>query len=246
MCKRNFTSKNYGVFKTPNWPQTYPANVTCEWYIQVPNENQVVEITCDGTPYGIGGNYPFCKDDHLTIYDGHSEQDEHFGPYCRFRRPRSVKTSTNLAKVVFHSGPSHSQTRKGFKCIFKAVERPRQWTTTKVPLLRHRGSFHTPNWPRTYPTYVNYEWKIVLPNRNKRVQLTFERPFGIEGFLPSCNMDHLKIIDGATGRVFGPYCQFTPPERIVMSSNVATVVFHSGPSHQPSRRGFKANYRSVD
>lgn len=246
MCTRNFTSICYGVLTTPNWPETYPENVTCEWFIELPNKNKVVEITCDGAPYGIGGNYPLCEDDRLTIFDGHSEQDDQFGPYCRFRRPRAVKTSSNLAKVVFHSGPSHRQTRKGFKCNFRAVDKPRLWTVAKIRLLRYTGSFQTPNWPETYPNNVNYEWKIVLPNQHKRVQLTFERPFGIDGFLPGCRKDYLKVYDDASGQVYGPYCHVNVPERIVTSSNVVTVVFHSGPSHRPSRRGFKANYYSVD
>ena len=241
LCKRNFTAAS-GLLQTPNWPKTYPTNVSCEWFIKLPDANKVVEITCDEQPYGIAGTYPQCDKDHLTIFDGHSEEEnDHFGPYCQFKRPGTVKTSTNLAKVVFHSGPSHSSSRKGFKCTFKSIER-----RTTISLRKPSGSFQSPNWPKTYPVNVDYQWTIVLPSVDKHIEFTFETPFGIAGTLPNCEKDYLMIYDDSIGHVYGPYCHLAVPDQIVVSSNEARVVFHAGPSHKRSRRGFKANYRSVD
>ena len=93
---------------------------------------------------------------------------------------------------------------------------------------------------------MDCEWKIVLPSAGSRVELTFETPFGIAGSLPNCERDYLKIYDDQVGSEYGPYCHFAAPDALTMSSSEARIVFHAGPSHSPSRLGFKANYRSVD
>ena len=77
---------------------------------------------------------------------------------------------------MFHSGPSHSPSRRGFKCNFRSVE-----GTTTTNLIEDSGSFQSPNWPQTYPVNVDLEWIIMLPDPNKRVLLTFDTPFGIAG-----------------------------------------------------------------
>ena len=112
-------------------------------------------------------------------------------------------------------------------------------------LTESSGSFKSQNWQSTYPVNVDCQWTIVLPSSNCRVEITFESLFGIAGALPNCEKDHLKIHGDQAGNKYGPYCYFTLPPRLTLSSNEARVVFHAGPVHNPSRVGFKANYRSV-
>ena len=123
LCGRNFTTAT-GTFQTPNWPQTYPSNANCKWFIRLPDANKLVELSCEEDPYGIAGSHPGCTKDHITFYDGHSEQRNSHGPYCEFTKPGNVRMSSNLAMAVFHAGPSHSPSRRGFKCIFQSSDVP--------------------------------------------------------------------------------------------------------------------------
>ena len=272
-----------GTFQTPNWPETYPNNIDCEWRIQLPDANKVVEISCEEEPFGIAGSLPDCKD-FLKFYDGHSKQDTEYGPFCHFTNPDTTKMSSNKAMAVFHSGPSHSSSRRGFKCSFRSVAGPTNpppppptaSTTTPTTTLRPTtiattsrpatiaptissstcggmisaasGTFQSPNWPETYPNNLDCEWRIQLPDSNKVVEISCEEePFGIAGSLPACK-DFLKFYDGHSKQdtEYGPFCYFTNPDTTKMSSNKAMAVFHSGPSHSSSRRGFKCSFRSVD
>ena len=232
-----------GSFQTPNWPATYPNNVDCQWTIELPDASSLVELKCDHQPFGIAGSLPACDRDYLKIYDGHSTQDRSYGPYCHFTPPSTIKMSSNKAMAVFHAGPSHSPSRLGFRCTFQSL--PPSSPQCGGVLTASSGSFQTQNWPSTYPVNVDCQWTITLPNSNRHVELTFETPFGIAGSLPNCEKDHLRIYDDRAGTVHGPYCYFTLPPRLTLSSNEARVVFHAGPSHNPSRVGFKANYQSV-
>ena len=231
-----------GGFQTPNWPQTYPVNIDCQWTIELPDASSLVELRCDHQPYGIAGRHPLCDKDYLKIYDGHSLQNNSYGPYCEFTHPNTIKMSSNKAMALFHAGPVHNPSRVGFNCTFRSLPSLPQCGGV---LTASSGSFKSQNWPSTYPVNVDCQWTIVLPNSNSRVEITFESPFGIAGSLPSCEKDHLKIYDDRADNVYGPYCYFTMPPRLTLSSNEARVVFHAGPAHNPSRVGFKANYRSV-
>ena len=153
--------------------------------------------------------------------------------------------SSNLAMAVFHSGPSHSPSRRGFKCTFKSASPTPEPQCGRV-LTAASGSFQSPNWPQTYPINIDCVWTIELPDPSKQVEISFESPFGIAGSLPACNIDHLFIHDDHANIEYGPFCYFTLPDVLKMSSNQARVVFHAGPAHSSSRLGFKANYRSVD
>ena len=237
------------TFQTPNWPETYPNNIDCEWRIQLPDSNKLVEIRCEEEPFGIAGSLPVCDKDYLKFYDGHSKQDTVFGPFCYYTKPNAIKMSSNKAMAIFHSGPSHSPFRKGFKCSFQSIDRPTTPPPTQAPqcgraLTAASGSFQTPNWPQTYPVNVNCTWTITLPDTSKRVDINFESPFGIAGSLPTCK-DKVYVYDDNTGTRYGPYCHFAVPNPPTMTSHRARVVLEAGPSHSPSRLGFSATYRSV-
>ena len=250
-----------GSFQTPNFPETYPVDIDCEWKIELPDTTKLVEIKCEEDNYGIAGTYPSCTKDHLTFYDGHSKQDNSYGPYCHFTTPDTLKMSSNLAMAVFHAGPSHSSSRRGFKCTFQSVDAPTTSPPTTLPpttpppptcveeLNTASGSFQTPNWPETYPVDIDCEWTIKLPDTTKLVEIKCEEdPYSIAGTYPSCTKDQLTFYDGHSKQddSHGPYCQFTTPDTLKMSSNLAMAVFHAGPVHSPSRRGFKCTFQSVD
>ena len=232
-------STSSGTFQTPNWPETYPVNIDCEWRIQLPAANMIVEIRCEEDPFGIAGSLPACNADYLKFYDGHSKQDTEFGPFCHYTKPSTTTMTSNKAMAVFHAGPVHNSARKGFKCSFKSIRQCGEALTAAS------GAFQSPNWPHTYPVNVDCTWTITLPDSSKRVDINFETPFGIAGSLPTCIKDQVYVYDDNTGTRYGPYCHFAVPNPPTMTSNRARVVLHAGPSHSPSRVGFSVTYHSL-
>ena len=125
-----------GDFQTLNWPETYPVNVDCEWTIELPDGSKVVEISFDSSVYGIAGRMPDCEKDWIKIYDGlDTDTARMWGPLCYFTLPSDIKTSSNNAKVLFHAGPGHSPSRKGFKATYRSVDGTTPTTTTGKIIL---------------------------------------------------------------------------------------------------------------
>ena len=87
--------------------------------IELPDSSKLVEIKCEDQPFGIAGSYPNCNLDYLEFYDG---QDNSYGPYCHFTPPNTLKMPSNQALAVFHAGPHHSPSRRGFRCTFQSVD----------------------------------------------------------------------------------------------------------------------------
>ena len=131
-CGGLLTNEN-GSIHSQNWPETYPTNMDCEWIISLPDNNQIVEISFDDSPFGIAGNMPRCRKDWIKVYSLGLNQTvmAEYGPFCGFPVPSSIVTKTNVAKVQFYSGPKHGSARKGFQLYYSALD---QCTPQPPPL----------------------------------------------------------------------------------------------------------------
>ena len=130
-CGAELTSTS-GVFQTQNWPETYPVSVDCEWNIEIPGDGKVIQISFDSSVFGIAGRLPDCEKDWLKIYDGDNVDAPMWGPFCHFALPNTMQTSSTTAKVMFHAGPVHNPSRRGFKAYYRSVDRPPENPTGKV------------------------------------------------------------------------------------------------------------------
>ena len=116
-CGQTLFTESTGTITSPNWPETYPTEVECEYFIKLPNEGHTIEITFDDG-FGIAGTYPECAKDWVKIYDGYTDDSELFGTYCHFTPPPVITTSGSKAKIVLYAGPSHSPSRHGFSATY--------------------------------------------------------------------------------------------------------------------------------
>ena len=117
LCGGTLTATS-GSFQTPNWPETYPVNVDCEWTITLPESSKRVQITI-GSGFGIAGRLPDCVKDKLTVYD--SSDGTQYGPFCHFAVPLIPLMSSNKARIVFNAGPAHNPSRHGFFATYTSV-----------------------------------------------------------------------------------------------------------------------------
>ena len=122
-CGQTLFTESSGTIESPNWPQTYPTNLQCEYFIQLPDENSVVEISFDNG-FRIAGTYPDCPKDWVKVYDGHTNDGTLHGTYCNIETPPSViTTSGSKAKIVLYAGPAHNPSRNGFSATYRSVTR---------------------------------------------------------------------------------------------------------------------------
>ena len=101
------------------------------------------------------------------------------------------------------------------------------------------GSFHTPDWPLSYPTEdFICEWVIDIENTtDSLIEITFNEPYGINGRDP-CPTDYVEVLDGVEdhSHSLGKHCFVRTPTPILTSSSRAKVVFQGSDLARPVSR----------
>ena len=113
-------------------------------------------------------------------------------------------------------------------------------------LTEASGSFHTPDWPNSYPSLdFRCEWMIDIENMTDAViEITFDETYGIRGNDP-CPTDYVEVLDGIKydSSSLRKHCYNVAPNRIVTSSTQATVIFQASPyPHGPMKVGVSVSY----
>ncbi|XP_064922872.1 cubilin isoform X1 [Columba livia] len=218
-----------GTFQSPGYPNTYPNNARCVWFIQLPDPNYEVQlrfldVELEGTS---------CSYDAIKVYDGGSTDSPLLGSVCS-NDSRLFYSSGQQLTVLFYS--DSSVTKRGFQASYNSV------TDSCGGLLQGlSGTLQSPGYPSTYPNNARCVWFIQLPASNLEVQLTF-LDVELEG--TSCSFDAIKIYDGGStdSPLLGSVC--SNDSRLFYSSGQQlTVLFYSDSS--VTKRGFQASYNSV-
>ena len=121
-----------GSFQSPGWPTAYPQdNFQCEWTIDLPDDNAVIEFTVDESAYGINGRLP-CTKDYIQFFDGVESTSRSLHKTCQYFVPPVLTTSSSRAKVVFAGSinANRPRGRVGVRITYRTVQRP---TTTSPP-----------------------------------------------------------------------------------------------------------------
>ena len=123
--------------------------------------------------HGIAGTYPECTEDYIKIYDGRSSQSTTHGPYCGFTKPGTIKLSSNMARVQFYSGPSHTCSFVRVKCSFQTVDTH----TTPILVTSHPYPTSTSTQHPTASTLASTSLPLTTshpsPTTLPRLQLLF-------------------------------------------------------------------------
>ena len=118
-CGQTLFTGSSGTIESPNYPQTYPINLQCEYFIQLPDQSSRVEISFSG--FRIAGRYPECDKDWVRVYDGHTNDGNLHGTFCHTSLPSTITTSGSTAKIVLYAGPSHNPSRNGFSARYRTI-----------------------------------------------------------------------------------------------------------------------------
>uniref|UniRef100_A0A8C8BEW9 Cubilin n=1 Tax=Otus sunia TaxID=257818 RepID=A0A8C8BEW9_9STRI len=218
-----------GSFHSPGYPNRYPSNRECIWYIHTaPGSSIQLTIQEFDIEY-----HPNCNYNVLEVYGGPDFLSPRLAGLCVSRsaqNPLQISTTGNSAIVHFKADATI--TGRGFNAswqenpggcggIFQATS----------------GEIHSPNYPQPYNNSTDCSW-IIQVDYSHRVLLNFT-DFDIENH-HSCNYDN--VFDGPSSEapLLRKLCGTQHPPPITSSKNLMYIRLLSNTTTQ--HRGFSARF----
>ncbi|XP_029444624.1 cubilin [Rhinatrema bivittatum] len=220
-----------GSFNSPGYPNKYPDNRECVWYIQTaPGSSILLTIHEFSIEYHSTCNY-----DVLEIYGGPDLASPRLAQLCAPRlqgNPLQVSSTGNTATVRFKTDAFISG--KGFNATWQEVP-----GGCGGMFQASSGEIHSPNYPRAYDNNTDCSW-IIRVDLGHRVLLNFS-DFDIEPH-SACRFDSVIVFDGENSEapLLARLCGGDHPSAIVSSQNTMCVRLSSDSSVQ--HRGFSAHF----
>ena len=117
-CYKEYTATN-GTVQSPSYPQRYPRNVICSYFIKNPIPRYRIRIKFNNFELQGGSS---CQYDYVEVYDGESTQSRILGTYCGTSTPPTLIATGNRVLVVFKSDGAYQ--KKGFQFFYTAGNYP--------------------------------------------------------------------------------------------------------------------------
>ncbi|XP_055498218.1 CUB domain-containing protein 2 [Leucoraja erinacea] len=222
-----------GMLSSPEYPDNYPNNAECRWFIRVSNQSVINLIFYD---FHLESNED-CSFDYVAMFDGSSLNARHWGHYCGGTRPPDIISSANELLVVFKS--DFNIGARGFKAFYFSGECQQVFTNIK-------GNFSSPRYPSIYPNNINCHWTVQQPQgyRIKVRLLDFELE-DRDSLTDACDYDFLAIFDGdsETDTLLGKWCGRSSPPSLLSNGN--RFLFVLSADRNTASRGFHVSYSGV-
>ncbi|XP_038649437.1 CUB domain-containing protein 2 [Scyliorhinus canicula] len=222
-----------GVLSSPEYPDNYPNNAECRWFIQVSNNSVINLIFYD---FHLENNED-CSFDYVALFDGSSINDRHWGHYCGGTKPADIISTTSELLVVFKS--DFNIGAKGFKAFYFSGECQQVFTAIK-------GNFSSPRYPNIYPNNINCHWTVQQPlGYRVKVHLTDFELEDRDSLSDACDYDFLAIFEGGseTDTLLGKWCGQNPPPSLLSNGN--RLLFVLSADRNTASRGFHVSYTGV-
>ncbi|XP_067869413.1 cubilin isoform X2 [Heterodontus francisci] len=220
-----------GGFSSPGYPNSYPHNRECIWFIQG-DSGSSIELTIHEF---VMEYHQTCNFDVLEVYGGPDITSVRLAQLCSTRPPNNplvVSSTGNYITVRFKTNSNGNA--RGFNATWeqKAGGCGGIFTAPK-------GEFHSPNYPSPYGNNVDCSWVITVDN-HYRILLDFI-DFDLEHH-QSCDSDYVAVYDGLdeAAPMLGKLCDGLIPGGITSTHNVIYVRFRSQSSKE--HRGFRAQF----
>ena len=117
-CKYLTVLKKDASFHSPNYPNHYPHQATCQWIIEIPHDikAQKPSIKLEFQDFDVE-MHPSCNYDKVLVYDGRESNVILLGSFCGYNTPSPIYATGGKMLVKFISDGSVA--RKGFNATFK-------------------------------------------------------------------------------------------------------------------------------
>ncbi|KAF0028409.1 hypothetical protein F2P81_019496 [Scophthalmus maximus] len=218
-----------GSFNSPDYPNRYPENRECIWYITT-SAGSSITLTIHEFDVEF---HQDCNYDVLQVYGGPDLSAPRLVQLCSTTSsPMQVSSTGNLLTVRFKSDAYVSG--RGFNASWNEVP-----GGCGGPVTAPSGEIHSPSYPGSYPNNVDCSWVISVDSHH-RVFFNFS-DLDIEPH-SSCLWDYVAIHDGPTtsSPLLARVCGTSLPPSITSTQNIITVRFRSDSSR--SHRGFSAHF----
>uniref|UniRef100_A0A452U8T7 Cubilin n=1 Tax=Ursus maritimus TaxID=29073 RepID=A0A452U8T7_URSMA len=220
-----------GSFSSPGYPNTYPPNKECIWYITTaPGSSIQLTIHDFDVEY-----HARCNFDVLEVYGGPDFHSPRIAQLCAQRSSENpMQVSSTGYELAIRFKTDSSINGRGFNASWQAVP-----GGCGGIFQAPNGEIHSPNYPSPYRRNTDCSW-VIRVERNHRVLLNFT-DFDLEP-QDSCitAYDGLSATTTRLSRVCGRQQLANP---ITSSGNSLFLRFQSGPSRQS--RGFRAHFRQA-
>uniref|UniRef100_A0AAQ4PGY7 Cubilin n=1 Tax=Gasterosteus aculeatus aculeatus TaxID=481459 RepID=A0AAQ4PGY7_GASAC len=222
-------SGSTGSFSSPDYPNRYPENKECLWYVTTAAGSS---ITLTVHEFDVEF-HPDCSYDVLEVFGGPDLLAPQLAELCSTTSsPMRVSSTGNRLTVRFKSDAYVSG--RGFNASWAEVQ-----GGCGGPVTAPSGEIHSPWYPSSYPNNVDCSW-IISVDPNHRVFFNFS-DVDIEHH-SNCSRDHVAIHDGPTtsSPLLAQVCGSSLPPSITSTQNTIYVRFRSDLSH--NHRGFSARF----
>eukprot|EP00064_Thunnus_orientalis_P012933 superscaffoldBa00002042_g12969 len=245
-----------GTFQSPNYPNPYPHNAHCTWYIRP--GRQIIQLEFPSIEMENQASCPF---DYIYVYDGSSTSSRILGKVC----DNNVTFHSTGAYLTVRFRTDGSVNDKGFRANYHVVSQgscryncgyqvgtcscysgceysgnccPDYGETPCGGHLYGSGNISSPNHPNYYHDNAYCVWQLRA-SYDQRIYLAFTY-LQLEN---CCTCDYIAIYDGPSvnSRFLGKVCNDSQSS-FYSSSNYMTVLFRTDSS--VVGRGFKAEFMS--
>uniref|UniRef100_A0A4W4F6Q8 Cubilin n=1 Tax=Electrophorus electricus TaxID=8005 RepID=A0A4W4F6Q8_ELEEL len=215
-----------GSFTSPGYPNKYPDNRECVWYIQTsPGSSITVTIH----EFDIE-EHPNCDYDMLEVYGGPDLNAPQLAKLCTTRppsNPMQVSSTGNAVTVRFKSDENGNG--RGFNASWQET----QGGGCSI-FLSPNGEIHSPQYPSHYPNNVDCSWVITV-DTGHRILFNFT-DIDIESH-SLCMWDYVAV---SSFPLLAKVCGSSRPDPIISTQNIIYVRFRSDLSN--THRGFRAEF----
>jgi hypothetical protein len=248
-----------GTISSPDYPDSYPLNVTCYYYIDGMQDKQNLEkvnVTIEHLSIPKIGER--CENNgFLRAYVRGQElkPDSHDFEFCGNELPPFILSSTNPRLLLIFDSHGHRPGR-GFQAKYQFIT-DYAIPGTPVPHEGCRfiyrstsgkyGTFISPRHPSYYPdrTVCSYEF---IGLENEQVRITFEN-FKVENGDGRCTKDHVRVYSinkQEKETLIGHYCGDKLPGPQMSEENSHKMRVELTTNEEGVRAGFRAKYEFVE
>ncbi|XP_015810319.3 cubilin [Nothobranchius furzeri] len=218
-----------GSFSSPGYPNRYPDNTECVWYITSAAGSS---ITLTIQEFDVEFHQD-CNYDVLEVFGGPDLSAPKLAKLCSTTlNPMQVSSTGNLLTVRFSSDAFVSG--RGFNASWVQVQ-----GGCGGPVTAPSGEIHSPSYPNTYPNNADCSW-VISVDLGHRVLFNFT-DLDIENH-SNCLWDYVAIHDGPSisSSLLAQVCGTSIPPPITSTTNTIYVRFRSDSSL--NHRGFSARF----
>lgn len=238
-CGGRYINRAAGTISTPNYPNPYPHEVECIWYIQAAAGNRV-DLTISSMDIESSRD---CIFDKVQFFAGKDETAPLLSTLCGQVQERTISSVGNAMLIKLTSDLSSSG--HGFKAYFTTMN-----SGCGGEFSAESGTLTSPNYGmgNSYPKEADCGYKISMPGYFD-VEVSVNE-LNIPDSSVNCSNSYLALYDAADdqspGKLITKLCG--------TMQNVGTTVFRSTDSTMflrfkgdgvNSGRGFNITYRKV-